>query len=479
MATWTPYSIDLVTGGKAESPRNMPSDDNNDNTTLMQPAKSNVKSSNAMSKRQLGGTISSTPLNALASARLERPRQRNIVGNVGKQPHAGTTNDYSMPIPKRPRRMLDKSFDIVERLSKVSDDPSNGDCLHVSFGPPLIARIQTTPRLRKSFGNDTTVGCILTLSTNRACNHVTIEEYSSFEYLTRLIHSKLLGDEGVDHAVPEAMTQSIYDLICLKSDSMEEILNSCQVLKETKKLSSKSLVGETDLGWWSSSYHHTRELVFLKRLLMPALIKISFADDEIIQYLDFSIADIFLAMNMRGFQSIVIDALLLRTCLLKVQEKAASSKQKGLVLQLLSTINRSQHARGIVDVDAYFRSVECLMDCVPGILSTLRLYGLSTHAANDERLSFRIDEKDDFDGIKSTWHRYMQIGQTSHRSLFEARSSLPIMRAETIAIRAERRMLLAEYEVKKEREDGSKNDSVRLPDMTIILNARYVVVNCS
>lgn len=477
MATWTPYSIDLVTRRKAESPQNRPSDGNNDNATVQQSTEPNFKSSNAMSKRRLGSTTSSTPLCALESAKLEQPRQSNTIGNVNTLPRAGTTSDCSMPIPKRPCRMLDKSIDIVERLSKLSDDSSKGDNLHVSFGPPLMARIHTTPSLLKSLGNHTAVGCILTLSTNRACNPVIVQEYSSFEFLTRSIRTKLLSGEGVDHAVPVAMTCSIYDLICQKSDMMEEILTSCEVLNETKKLSSKSIVGETDLSWWSSSYHHTRELIFLKRLLMPALIRITFEADEIIQRLDFSMIDIFLGLNVRGFQSIVIDALLLRTCLLKAQENEESSKQKGLVLQLLSTINRSGRVRGFVDLDAYFRSVNRLMACVPGILPTLHLCGLSTHLADDDRLSHCNEANDDFDGIKAKWHRYMQIGRSSSRSLFEARSSLPSMRAETIAIRAERKMLLAEYDAKKKRKDSSKNDSVRLPDMTIILNARYVIVD--
>lgn len=104
---------------------------------------------------------------------------------------------------------------------------------------------------------------------------------------------------------------ALYDLLCTRTDSMQEILDALQRAKS-------QLVGAEDCAWWrTDSGGYLREFAFLKRLTRPMCLAVVLSKDDLptmVTKLNFSFLD--LLVRIQTVQDTVADALLMRACIL-------------------------------------------------------------------------------------------------------------------------------------------------------------------
>jgi hypothetical protein len=365
-----------------------------------------------------------------------------------------------------------KPLDIIGRLSGVPCQPNQGDFFHVSFDPPLLSQIDTRDVFAPSV-NDASVGCILILSTNRPFNQESVDEITTIDFLAGLIKSKLVGEDRALDRVSESIKHGIYDLICMKSDSMEEIHAACTTFTEAS-ICGRNLLGADELGWLTSKSVPIRQLAFLRRLMHHVYVKVKFESCEIVKRLPFCFIEVLFRLDSPGHQAIVIDAMLLRTC--QLQEQANHSpKQKHLQLNLLSTLNRSMKTLDFVDRGVLLGSVKHLLVHAPSMSRCVQIGlrdGLTMEDISGEDVSINCASQTSCNENETIWQHYLHIESEWSRSHFEARSSLPNMRAVKIAIRTERQRLNAEYESKQKSLEKRSDDSVRISSRKAVLHAR-------
>jgi hypothetical protein len=368
-----------------------------------------------------------------------------------------------------------KPLDIIGRLSRVPGQPNQGDFFHVSFDPPLLAQIDKRVILASNV-KDANAGCILSLSTNRPFNQENVDELTSVDFLAGLIRSKLVGEEGARNTLSESMKHGIYELICVKSDTMEEVHAACAAFMEAS-IRERDLLGADELGWLTSKSMSTRKLAFLRRLMHHVYVKVAFESTEIVKRLPFCLIEMLLGLKILGHQAIVIDAILLRTCQLQEQADGFSAKQQQqrLQLTLLSTLNRSMKTLDFVDPGVFLGSVKHLLVHAPSMRMRVQCElsdCLTMEDRSDEDISINCASQKDCDENETIWQHYFQNESEWSRSQLEARSSLPNLRAVKIAIRTERQRLNEEYKSKKKPREKSSDDSVRISSRKTILHAR-------
>jgi len=429
---------------------------------------------NGIRKRKRGNEISSCDQTSRGTtdrddyASIMVPKKRLRRPEADKFHSDGTLmSANSMSTRKKSQQT---TFGIIERLSGVSSEQMEGFALQVSFEPLLLAKIDQREIL-ESCEKGGAVGCVLSLSVKRPCSPEIIEKYTCLDFLKDLIRRKLVG-EGPSYTKAEAMKRSIYDLICDSSDTMETILPSCQAFIEGKSNSKEAqLAGEDDLGWWGSRHLEIRKLAFLRRLLLPMCVKVKFKSQNILKRLESSFADILLQLDVVGLQAIVIDALILRTCQLKLKE--FSSKQKKLQIEIQATLHRAMTSN-LFDFRAFHESTNHLLAHDPdkrhllknSLLGSIELRNNTN--ASDEASALNVKANQ----AAKLWEQYLCNDSKFSLSLFERRSCPPNIRCVQIAIWTERQLLLKEYAAKQEGNVERNSNSLRLPSMKIIPNAR-------